>query len=114
MLSFLCPWLKSQKDILKKLEDLTMSYSYDASHLVGRTCSDASVLRRPPVEKDIWSSKAVLPFEERSISVPIGWDLCLRNEYGDNYMQMPPAGKQVFSHVFNGREPWWMGPTENC
>ena len=87
-----------------------MCRSYAESEYVGRTCSAASVFRRPPLEKAAWDGMDELEFYDRKIAVPIKWDKCLRHEYGD-YMRMPPVDKQKPTHVFNGREPWWKGPT---
>ena len=36
-------------------------------------------------------------FEDMEVFIPIGWDSCLRRQYGD-YMQMPPVEKQQGHH----------------
>ena len=108
--SVLLPWLRTQRQIVSRLDKLARIRSYEDAKWVGRTCSAASVFRRPPLEKTAWDGMTKLEFCGRMVAAPIEWDKCLRHEYGD-YMRMPPVEKQRPIHLFNGREPWWKGPT---
>lgn len=38
-----------------------------------------------------------VPFEDMEVCVPVGWDNCLKRQYG-NYMQLPPVEKQKGHH----------------
>jgi len=41
-----------------------------------------------------------VPFEDMEASIPVGWDACLKRQYG-NYMQLPPVEKRVSHHFVN-------------
>lgn len=56
-----------------------------------------------PVPKDAFLSTVYVTFENTMVKAPIGYDIWLRNIFGD-YMQLPPIEKRVSHHAF---EAYW-------
>jgi lipopolysaccharide cholinephosphotransferase len=50
-------------------------------------------------KNDIFSSYIDAEFEQKTYKIPIGYDECLKQWYG-NYMELPPAEKQVSHHDY--------------
>lgn len=48
-------------------------------------------------KKEELASLLRVPFEDMETWVPVGWEQCLRRQYGD-YMRLPPPGKRVSHH----------------
>lgn len=59
----------------------------------------------------IWNGVVMHEFDTINAPLPKGYDEYLRIQYGD-YMKLPPPEKQVPSHSYAARCPWWLGPTK--
>ena len=47
--------------------------------------------------KEIFSSVVMVPFEDKKVSAPIGYDKYLKIAFGD-YMTLPPEEERVAKH----------------
>ena len=92
----------SVKHILFKINKLCMTYQYDKCNKVGYIPT-LSLSRSGIVEKKLIDTTLKGEFEGRTFRIPIGYDLYLKQIYGD-YMQLPPKEKQVTHHTF---QAWW-------
>ncbi len=107
ILSVFAPWLTI--DVLRKRMDrLIKSVPFGSTRLTWRT--GAVVRMRWIFSVDIWRGTEMVEFDELLVPLPKGWREYLTVQYGD-YMKMPPIEKQVPSHSYSHRCPWWLGPT---
>lgn len=83
----------------KRLDRYKERFSMDESSLVGVPCWTSS-LRECRYDKQIFSSAIRFPFENTMISVPIGYDLLLKQTYGD-YMKLPDEDKRIPGHNYS-------------
>lgn len=111
LLSCLLPWV-SKTRCMAFLEHALVRYQYDDHEFTGRSCSDASVLRRAPLRRSAWGRPTPHEFDASEVMLPEDPDAYLRNEYVKwHYMTLPPESARCPSHGYSWRFPWWIGPT---
>ena len=82
----------------RKLNTYARKRPYDGSEYVGVTTTTVHIFReRNP--RSIFLETLYLPFEDTKLPAPGGYDVYLTHLYGD-YMQLPPADKQVSEHDY--------------
>ena len=52
------------------------------------------------VSGQVYRDKILLPFENQSFWGPVGYDIYLRQIYGNDYMSIPPVDKRISNHNF--------------
>lgn len=86
------------KYFLKRLDTLKDKYKYEECDFVGPTTWQSDYKR--DVMKKEWVDKTVfIEFEGEKFRVPKEYKKVLEHKYG-NYMEMPPAEKQVATHDY--------------
>ena len=83
---------------VKQLETKLRKRPYAESKFVGTMISYDDYYNDRH-EKKNYESGVPVQFEELTVQAPVGYDRILRNIYGD-YMQLPPAEKQVTHHSY--------------
>ena len=89
-------FIPSRQTLLKKAAKLHAQYPYETSRFVG-TVESAYNGKGNRTQKEDYDGFVTVEFEGRAFRAPQGYDRILRNIYGD-YMQLPPADKQVTHH----------------
>lgn len=75
-------------------------YSFENSELVAASTA-VNYGERETIEKVHMSKPAFIMFEGREFPVPVGYEVYLKNEYGD-YMKVPEgAAERGFTHMAN-------------
>jgi len=64
---------------------------------VGYPCA---AMKQELLKGEWFESFKLLPFEQYSFRVPIGYEGCLNVFYGPNYMELPPEEKRVSHHLY--------------
>lgn len=88
--------------ILDKIDEICRKGEYESSEIVGYIPTLNSGMK-DIIDKRLVSRTIKHPFENRIYNIPVGYDLYLRQLYGD-YMQLPPVEKRQSTHLF---EAWW-------
>lgn len=84
----------------EKMDKAAQKYSFEGSELVAASTA-VNYGERETIEKVHMSEPAYKIFEGREFPVPIGYEVYLRNEYGD-YMKIPEgAAEKGFTHLAN-------------
>lgn len=93
-------WRESPNYYAIELNNLAKKLSFEDSDYVGVTTTSDHLFRERNKKKDIFGDKAILAdFEGLKLPVPSGYDIYLKNLYGD-YMKLPPKEKQISEHNF--------------
>ena len=79
-----------------------MKYEYSSSEMIGHLPHLEPYLKRCP--RSLFDSRVEVEFEGNNYWAPAGYDLFLKELYGD-YMQLPPIEKRVASHE---QEIYWI------
>ena len=87
----------SNQQLLTRIHKLATSNNYEDSKLVGQVLYPANV--GEIIEKDTFKESLLVPFENYSFKIPVGYDKWLTQIYGD-YMKYPPVEEQVTHHAF--------------
>ena len=61
--------------------------------------------------KRIFGEPALLDFCGKKIPGPEDWNAFLTINFGADYMTPPPENCRKPTHSYEGRFPWWLGPT---
>ena len=85
-----------KKRMLKKARKIHAKYPYKTARFVG-AIESAYNSKGNRFEKEWFSSTTLVDFEGHKLFAPVGYDKILTRVYGD-YMQLPPAEKQVTHH----------------
>ncbi len=83
---------------LSKAESIIKRYDYDTSRFCGTTCCTFKGLKEV-FPKSIFESYTELEFEGVLFPAFEQWDKMLRQQYGDDYMQLPPEDKRKIHHL---------------
>ena len=84
----------------EKMDKAARKYSFESAKLVAASTA-VNYGERETIEKVHMSKPAYKIFEGREFPVPIGYDVYLKNEYGD-YMKVPEgAAERGFTHLAN-------------
>ena len=78
--------------------NIAKQYDYEKSRYV--YLSGGAYHYKEIYEKTIYNGKTLVEFEGEHFFAPVQWDRYLTETYGD-YMQLPPADRQVSNHSFN-------------
>lgn len=89
------------KYLVKKIESNAMQYIDQETKYCGIAVWGYG--KREINFKSNFDSVIMMPFEDITVPVPVGYDNYLTSVYGD-YMKLPPIEKQISHHVF---EAWW-------
>lgn len=82
--------------IMRKIEELSSTYSFDESKFVGNMyCGQGKKERIHRTSFELTEHT----FEGRQYKIMVGYDEYLTNLYG-NYMQLPPKEQQILKHDF--------------
>lgn len=89
-------WLPfvSSDEILTTIENSFQEYPFDKSEYI---CG-VNVVDCFRVPADAIKAYMLVPFEDRTFRIPVGYDAILTAQYG-NYMQLPPIEEQVTHHT---------------
>ncbi len=82
----------------RKLSCLAKKYDYASCAYVGVNTSPIH-LSREKNSKDGYAETIEVPFEHLMLPAPVGYDVYLKQLYGD-YMQLPPEEKRYSIHTF--------------
>ena len=87
-------------NVMKKLEKLGQTYTYDESKYVGVIvwASDDGIKTVYP--KDWIGDGTDVEFEGQMFRAPISWDKVLRRGFG-NYMELPPEKDRIAHHFYD-------------
>lgn len=91
-----------RKRIDRAMERFLRRKSYERSRYVGRLVGDYG--SKEVMEKELFEKRITVSFEGETFCAIAGFDAFLTRLYGD-YMQLPPAHKQVSHHEF---EAYWV------
>lgn len=86
------PRIIGSKNLVKLIEKNAQTYDYDTSNYVVR-------MRWSPngftgiLPKSVFEKK-YMKFEDKDFCVPKGYDIWLKNFFGNNYMELPPKDKR--------------------
>ena len=84
----------------EKMDKAARKYSFEDSVYVAASTA-VNYGERETIERDYMSKAAYKMLEGREFPVPIGYDIYLKNEYGD-YMKVPEgAAERGFTHMAN-------------
>lgn len=107
VVSCLWPGLRTNEDVMEKIEAQMKSVPFENAKRTWRTGASIRVTMTFP--RKIWNGTVMKEFDEIEVPLPIGYDLYLRTQYGD-YMRPPELESQKPSHSFGTHFPWWLGP----
>lgn len=93
---------KSVSDVLDDIDIICKKGNYDSAGRVGYIPT-LNTGMKDIIDKELIKKTTKHQFEDRTYRIPIGYDIYLRQLYGD-YMQYPPIDKRQSTHVFNA---WW-------
>ena len=91
------------KYLVKKIETNAMQYSNQKTKYCGIAVWGYG--KKEINLKSNFEDVIMMPFEDITVPVPVGYDNYLTSVYGD-YMMLPPAEKRTSHHDF---EAWWKG-----
>ena len=91
------------KYLVKKIETNAMQYSNQKTKYCGIAVWGYG--KKEIKLKSNFEDVIMMPFEDITVPVPVGYDNYLTSVYGD-YMMLPPAEKRTSHHDF---EAWWKG-----
>lgn len=94
---FLMSRFVNARKLIKKIEKVSKTYSYEESKRVGVVCGCYG--NKEIMDSSIYSNYILLPFEGEQFKAVQGYDQFLKSFYGD-YMQLPPENKRVTHHTF--------------
>ncbi len=95
---YLISRLWGRKGIDRALERFLRRKDYEKSRYVGRLVGDYG--SKEVMERSVFDKLTDVTFEGEQFCAIAGYDVFLRALYGE-YMQLPPAHKQVSHHEFN-------------
>lgn len=93
---------KSVSGVLDDIDNICKKGDYNSASRVGYIPTLNSGMK-DIVDKEAVEKTILHQFENREYRIPIGYDIYLRQLYGD-YMQYPPIDKRKSTHVFYA---WW-------
>ena len=82
---------------LRIIDSKARTFSFENSSFAGTFV--LFTLKNEPTPTEAFQSVIPASFEGYTVNVPIGYDIWLRNIFGD-YMQLPPVEKRVTHHDF--------------
>ncbi|MEH7495897.1 LicD family protein, partial [Neobacillus niacini] len=89
--------LTSVEKVLYSMAELNKDYNFNESELVAVTVVNIYG-EKELVPRSIFDEELEVDFEDSKFIIPKGYDIYLRNHYGE-YMQLPPIEKRVTHHV---------------
>lgn len=89
----------SLKEISAAINDRIAALSPNTAYL-GTPAGSDPYAYKSLYESSLFESYQLVPFEDRSFYAASGYDLILRNYYGD-YMKLPPEDKRTSPHTLN-------------
>lgn len=105
-------WLRKQPQFMSIYERTLLKHPFDASEQVGDIGYWTNVLCHKSLPKDVWGTPVPHAFDGQTIMLPAKVVAHLVNNFGKDYMNMPPEAKRKPSHQYAWRCPWWLGPTK--
>lgn len=77
---------KGKKKLMEEYQDLFRKYDVPENKRVAPPCFDRTIFKTATKQKEWYKETLYMPFEDISVPVPIGYDMVLRTQYGDDYM----------------------------
>lgn len=93
----------SKKFVITRIRKKALQYEADSFSKYVCNVSAPTYGVREIAESTLYSNRLLSEFEGRMFYIPAGYDVILRQNYGD-YMQLPPIEKRVTHHGFVA---WW-------
>ena len=101
--------LEKWRMLARRYENFMKSVPFESAKATWRDSATWKAVRLT-YPRCVWDKSIDMKFDEIVAPLPIGYDTYLRAQYGD-YMTPPPREMQRTTHHYEGRSPWWLGPT---
>lgn len=98
--TFIYSKIRGKNYFIDRLDDLSKSFTYEESDLVGCLTWGGHGNERDIMPKEWFGEGKIIPFEEDEFCVPEMYDNILKFFYGD-YMQLPPEKDRIPHHLYN-------------
>lgn len=93
-----------------RFENFMKSVPFETAELTWRDSATYSAVKLM-YPREIWDGKVEVDFAGIKVPLPSGYDTYLCAQYGD-YMTPPEKCRQLTTHLYSSRCPWWLGPTK--
>lgn len=109
MLTPVFPHYRTPADVWALDEQMLSQYPFDESEYVGHYIPPHFVVAES-CPRSVFDKARRVPFQGRSVLVPVGVEEMLASCYGD-FMELPPEEKRCLGHAQRTPHPWKYGPT---
>lgn len=100
--------------LMEHYESILLRSPFMTSDYVGDIGYSKTIFLHPPLRKEVWGEPSYSEFEGLKIPLPANVDAHLQNNYGKDFMALPPEEKRKPTHGFILHFPWWLGPTHEA